>query len=96
MAQFSFTPPSRDPEIDILQHIFASKHAISSWEAQTPKFIEIRISESVDFLLKVHPKLTHSVTEKLTTPNSLWGIPIRVDYSLSDDPGYVMIYTRED
>jgi hypothetical protein len=92
MTQLSFTPPTRDPEIDILQHLWASKYAISSWESQTPKLIEIRISEGVDFLLKVHPKLTRPIGED--RPNRIWGIPTRVDYSLGDDPGYTIIYER--
>lgn len=93
MSQLSFTPPTRDPEIDILQHLWVSKNAISSWQMQTPKFIEIRISEGVDFLLKVHPKLVRP-TGGLNPPDAIWGIPVRVDYSLPDDPGYTIIYTR--
>jgi hypothetical protein len=93
MSQLSFTPPTRDPEIDILQHIWASKYAISSWESQTPKLIELRVSEEVDFLLKVHPKLTQG-RSGTDAPNSVWGIPIRVDYSLPNDPGYTIIYER--
>jgi hypothetical protein len=93
MSQLSFTPPTRDPELDILQHLWASKNAISSWESQTPKFIEIRVGEAVDFLLKVHPKLTRPMSG-LKALDSIWGIPVRVDYSLPEDPGYTIIYTR--
>lgn len=93
MSQLSFTPPTRDPEIDILQHFWTTKNAISSWESQTPKFIEIRISEAVDFLLKVHPKLTRP-SGGSNPPDSIWGIPLRVDYSLPDDPGYTILYKR--
>lgn len=95
MPQFKFIPPTRDPSIDILQHIWATKYAISSWEAQTPKYIEIQVSEGVENLLKMHPKLQKE-RFPANAPNSVWGIPIRVDYSLSDDPGYAVIYTRED
>jgi hypothetical protein len=92
MSQLSFTPPTRDPEIDILQHIWASKYALNSWESKTPKLFEIRVSDDLSFLLKIHPRLTETNMGK--QPDSIWGIPIRVDYSLPDDPGYTIIYTR--
>lgn len=93
MSQLSFTPPTRDPGIDILQHLWASKHALASWESKTPKLLEIRVSEEVEFLLKVHPKLVRPMSGT-QIQDSVWGIPIRVDYSLPSDPGYTIVYMR--
>ena len=94
MTQLTFQPPVRDPEVDILQHLWATKHAINSWYSFPPKFVEIRINREVEFLFKVHPRL---LKEQFTSSpfNSVWGIPLRVDETLSDNPGYEVVYVPQ-
>ena len=93
MEKFEFAPPSRDPSMDIVSHVWATKYAITCWETNTPRFIKICISEEVEDLLRFHPSLTERSIVPATL-RSVYGITIEVDKTLPGDPGYVIHYER--